>query len=60
MFALPPASGEVGDLKPLSDAIDGLCEAFESDREEVIETLADIIRRRVEFERLKYSSDQID
>ena len=53
MFSLPPNVPDIGDLQPLSDAIDALCEILEGDREDVIEGLAEIIRKRAEFEQLR-------
>ncbi|GJE52683.1 hypothetical protein GOFOIKOB_5757 [Methylobacterium tardum] len=53
MFALPPDVPDTGDLQPLSDAIDALCEILEGDREDVIEGLAEVIRKRAEFERCR-------
>ncbi|GLS42719.1 hypothetical protein [Methylobacterium brachythecii] len=50
MFALPPNEPDVGDREPLDAGIDGLCEILDADREAVIESLADIIRRRAAFE----------
>ena len=55
MFSLPPDVPDTGDLQPLSDAIDALCEILEGDREDVIEGLVEIIRKRAEFE--KYRQD---
>lgn len=57
MFALPPSASEMDDLQSLSDAIDFLCEALDSDRDILIGTLTDIVRRRAEFEDLKSSLD---
>lgn len=57
MFALPPPASETDDLQSLSDAIDFLCEVLDSDREILIGTLADIVRRRAEFEDMKSNSD---
>lgn len=53
MFALPPDDLELGDLRPLDEAIDELCEIVGSDRETVIQGLAEIVRRRAEFEALR-------
>ncbi|GJD98714.1 hypothetical protein [Methylobacterium isbiliense] len=53
MFDLPPDDPANGDLQPLSVAIDTLCEALEGDRKVVIEGLAEIIRKRAEFERCR-------
>jgi hypothetical protein len=53
MFAFPPDEPDLGDLRPLAEAIDDLCEILEGDREAVIEGLAEILRRRAEFEALK-------
>lgn len=50
MFVLPPSAPDLGDLQPLSDAIDTLCEILDGDRETVIEGLAKIVRKRAEFE----------
>jgi hypothetical protein len=52
MFALPPSSSDLGDLQPLADAIDALCENLDGDRELLIEGLTEIVRRRAEFEEL--------
>lgn len=57
MFALSPSAPDIGDLQPLSDAIDALCEVLEGDREAVIEGLAEIVRKRAEFEECKQSYD---
>ncbi|GJE02336.1 hypothetical protein [Methylobacterium isbiliense] len=53
MFAPAPDVPDMGDLQPLSDAIDELCEILHGDREAVIEGLAEIVRRRAEFEDLR-------
>jgi hypothetical protein len=53
MFALPPDEPEIGDLRPLYDAIDDLCQVMGGDRESVILRLAEIVRRRAEFEALR-------
>ncbi|TXN06362.1 hypothetical protein FV222_05910 [Methylobacterium sp. WL103] len=53
MFSLPPDEPDLGDLQPLVAAIADLCEILDGDREAVIEGLADILRRRIEFEALK-------
>ena len=53
MFALPPDEPEIGDLRPLHEAIDDLCEVVGGDRESVIRGLAEIVRRRAEFEALR-------
>lgn len=50
MFALPPDAPEMGDLEPLSDAIDALCEALDGERAALIEGLAELVRKRAEFE----------
>ncbi|GLS45846.1 hypothetical protein [Methylobacterium brachythecii] len=50
MFAIPPEGPKLGELQPLAEAIDGLCEILDVDREAVIESLADIVRRRAAFE----------
>jgi hypothetical protein len=57
MFALLPDAPDIGDLQPLSEAIDALCEILEGDREIVIECLAEIVRRRTEFEHCKQRHD---
>ncbi|MFB0488656.1 hypothetical protein ABIE45_001242 [Methylobacterium sp. OAE515] len=54
MFVLPPSASEMGDLQLLADAIDALCEILDGDREILIEGLTEIVRRRVEFERLRH------
>jgi hypothetical protein len=54
MFSLLPDVPDTGDLQPLSDAIDALCEILEGDREDIIEGLAEIIRKRAEFEKCKH------
>jgi hypothetical protein len=53
MFALPPAETYSDDLQPLSDAIDVLCKVLDIDRETVIEGLAEIVRKRAQFENTK-------
>ncbi len=53
MFALPPDEFDPGDLRPLDEAIDELCEIVGGDRESVIQGLAEIVRRRAEFEALR-------
>lgn len=53
MFALPPSASEMGDLQPLADAIDALCEILDGDREILIEGLTEIVRRQVVFEELR-------
>ncbi len=53
MFALPLDEPEIGDLQPLHDAIDVLCEVVGGDRESVIRGLAEIVRRRAEFEAMR-------
>jgi hypothetical protein len=55
MFALLPDEPDLGDLQPLADAIESLCAILDGDRETVIEALAEILRRRIEFEALKRS-----
>lgn len=55
MFALPPGEPDLADLQPLDEAIDQLCEIVGSDRETLIQGLAEIVRRRVEFELLRQS-----
>ena len=57
MFALPPSALDIGDLQPLSEAIDALCEILDGDREVVIEALAEIVRKRVEFEDRRLESN---
>ncbi|HJE22893.1 MAG TPA: hypothetical protein K8W01_04475 [Methylorubrum populi] len=57
MFALPPDEPDLGDLQPLVEAIDNLCEILDGDRETVIEGLAEILRRRTQFEALKQLLD---
>lgn len=56
MFALMPDAPDLGDLQPLSDAIDTLCKILKSDRESVIAGLAEIVRKRAEFEDLRMMS----
>jgi hypothetical protein len=53
MFALPPDEMELGDLQPLGEAIDELCEILGGDRAILIQGLAEIVRRRAEFEALR-------
>lgn len=53
MFALPPDDIDLGDMQPLDEAIDELCEIVGVDREAVIRGLAEIVRRRAEFEALR-------
>lgn len=53
MFALPPNTPDIGDLQSLSDAIDALCEILEGDREDLIKGLAEIVRKRAEFEQFR-------
>ncbi len=53
MFALPSTSRKSADLQPLHDAIDVLCEVVGGDRESVIRGLAEIVRRRAEFEAMR-------
>jgi hypothetical protein len=53
MYGLPPDQPDLGDLQPLVEAIDDLCELLDDDRETVIEGLAEILRRRTQFEALK-------
>ncbi|GEP00741.1 hypothetical protein [Methylobacterium haplocladii] len=50
MFAISPEGPELGELQPLAEAIDELCEILGGERELVIEGLAEIIRRRAAFE----------
>ena len=54
MFPLLPDEPDFGELQPLVEAIDELSRILDGDREAVIEGLADILRRRVEFEALKH------
>lgn len=56
MFALMPDAPELGDLQPLSDAIDTLCEVLNGDRETIIAGLAEIVRKRAEFEDFRMMS----
>jgi hypothetical protein len=58
MFSLPPDVPGPGDLQPLSDAIDALCEILEGEREDVIEGLAEIVRKRAEFEQARHACNQ--
>ncbi|MGU3661533.1 hypothetical protein [Methylobacterium fujisawaense] len=58
MFALRPEEPDVGDLQTLLEAIDDLCRILEGDREAVIEGLAEILRRRIEFEGLRKQMDR--
>lgn len=53
MFALPPDEPDLGDLRPLAEAIEGLCAILGGNREAVIEGLAEILRRRIAFEDLR-------
>ncbi|TXM95977.1 hypothetical protein FV219_17255 [Methylobacterium sp. WL122] len=53
MFSLPPDEPDLGDLQPLMEAIEDLCEILDGDPQIVIEGLAEILRRRIEFEVLK-------
>ncbi len=53
MFSLPPEEPDLGDLQPLVEAIEDLCEILDGDRDIVIEGLAEILRRRIKFETLK-------
>lgn len=53
MYALPVDEPDLGDLQPLAEAIEGLCAMLGSDREVVIEGLAEILRRRIAFEDLR-------
>lgn len=53
MFSLHPDGPDLGDLQPLFEAIAELCEILDGDRDLVIEGLAEILRRRIEFEALK-------
>jgi predicted nuclease of restriction endonuclease-like RecB superfamily len=57
MFALPPDDLDLGDMHQLDEAIDELCEIVGGDREAVIRGLAEIVRRRTEFEALKQLLD---
>ncbi|CAM2790215.1 hypothetical protein JHFBIEKO_4913 [Methylobacterium mesophilicum] len=57
MFSLPPDETDLGDLQPLAHAIADLCEILDGDRYVVIEGLAEILRRRIEFEALKQRTD---
>ena len=54
MFALPPSASDMGDLQPLAEAIDALCELLHCDREILISGLTEIVRRRAEFEEIKH------
>lgn len=56
MFALPPDETELGDLQPLNEAIDELCDILGGDREALIQGLAEIVRRRAEFEMLRQAT----
>lgn len=58
MFALPPDEPDLGDLRPLGAAIDELCEILGGDREALIQGLAEIVRRRAEFESLRLNSEE--
>jgi len=58
MFALSPEEPDVGDLQPLAEAIDDLCNILYGDREAVIEGLTEILRRRIEFEGLRQQMDR--
>jgi hypothetical protein len=58
MFSLPPDMPDTGDLQPLSDAIDALCEILGGDREDIIEGLAEIVRKRAEFEQCRHAGNQ--
>lgn len=60
MFALHPAAPDVGDLQPLSDAIDALCDVLDGEREALIEGLAEIVRQRTAFERYKQAFEDRD
>ncbi len=53
MFALPPAASDIGDLQPLADAIDTLCEILDGDRATIIEGLTEIVRKRADFEKIR-------
>lgn len=57
MFSLPPDEPDLEDLQPLIEAIADLCEILDGDRYVVIEGLADILRRRIEFETLRQRTD---
>jgi hypothetical protein len=57
MFSLPPDETDLADLQPLVDAIADLCEILDGDRNVVIEGLAEILRRRIEFEAFKQRMD---
>lgn len=57
MFSLPPDEPDLADLQPLVDAIADLCEILDGDRNVVIEGLAEILRRRIEFEAFKQRMD---
>ncbi|SEP30607.1 hypothetical protein SAMN02799625_05415 [Methylobacterium sp. UNC300MFChir4.1] len=57
MFALPPTDPDAGDLRSLSDAIDLLCDVLDGDRGALIEGLAEIVRRRAEFEDCRLDLD---
>lgn len=60
MFALHPVAPDVGDLQPLSDAIDALCDVLDGEREALIEGLAEIVRQRTAFERCKQAFEDRD
>lgn len=53
MLVPPSDKPASGDLQPLCEAIDTLCEILEGDREAVIAGLAEIVRKRAEFERCR-------
>lgn len=53
MFVLPPDEPDLGDLRPLTEAIEGLCAVLDGDREAIIVGLAEILQRRIAFENLK-------
>ena len=57
MFSLPPDEPDLGDLQPLVEAIADLCEILDGDRHVVIEGLAEILRRRINFETLRRRTD---
>lgn len=50
MFAIPTEDPELGELQPLAEAIDELCEILDGERELFIEGLTEIVRRRAAFE----------
>ncbi|MBY0256998.1 hypothetical protein [Methylobacterium sp.] len=57
MFVLPLEEPDIGELQPLVEAIDDFCKILDGDREAVIEGLAEILRRRIEFEALRQRMD---